>query len=61
LIGRTLLRALFAGRSDEVALWALVHTHYRGGDLCRAVDEQLDDFAPTQAMVPVPAESVLHG
>ena len=34
LIGRTLQKALFAGRSDEVVFWALVHAHYRGGDLC---------------------------
>jgi hypothetical protein len=39
----------------------LVHAHYRGGDLRPAVDEQLDHVAPTQAMVPMPAESVLHG
>jgi hypothetical protein len=26
-----------------------------------AVDEQLDDFAPTQAVLPVLAEAVLHG
>jgi hypothetical protein len=61
LIGRTVLRALCAERSDEVALRALVHAHYRGGDLCPAVDEQLDEFAPTRATVPVPARAVLHG
>ena len=45
LIGRTLQRALFAGRSDEVIFWALVHAHYRGGDLCAATEEQLNFFA----------------
>nr|WP_298379547.1 hypothetical protein [uncultured Bradyrhizobium sp.] len=46
LIGRTLQKALFAGRSDEVVFWALVHAHYRGGDLCAATEEQLNFFAP---------------
>lgn len=45
LIGRTLQKALFAGRSDEVVFWALVHAHYRGGDLCAAVEEQLSAFS----------------
>jgi len=45
LIGRTLQKALFAGRSDEVVFWALVHAHYRGGDLCGATEEQLRAFA----------------
>jgi hypothetical protein len=45
LIGRTLQKALFAGRSDEVVFWALVHAHYRGGDLCNATEEQLRAFA----------------
>ena len=46
LIGRTLQKALFAGQSDEVVCWALVHAHYRGGDLCAATEEQLNFFAP---------------
>lgn len=46
LIGRTLQKALFAGRSDEVVFWALVHAHYRGGDLCATIEEQLNFFAP---------------
>jgi hypothetical protein len=46
LIGRTLQKALFAGRSDEVVFWALVYAHYRGGDLCAATEEQLNFFAP---------------
>lgn len=46
LIGRTLQKALFAGRSDEVVFWALVHAHYRGGDLSAAIEEQLNFFAP---------------
>jgi hypothetical protein len=45
LIGRTLQKALFAGRSDEVVFWALVHAHYRGGDLCASVEEQLNAFS----------------
>jgi hypothetical protein len=45
LIGRTLQKALFAGRSDEVVFWALVHAHYRGGDLCPSTEEQLSAFA----------------
>lgn len=45
LIGRTLQKALFAGRSDEVVFWALVHAHYRGGDLCNATEEQLSAFS----------------
>lgn len=45
LIGRTLQKALFAGRSDEVVFWALVHAHYRGGDLCPSVEEQLSWFS----------------
>lgn len=46
LIGRTLQKALFAGRSDEVVFWALVHAHYRGGDLCASTEEQLGFFSP---------------
>ncbi|SDR63768.1 hypothetical protein SAMN05519103_09016 [Rhizobiales bacterium GAS113] len=45
LIGRLLQRALFAGRSDDVLFWALVHAHYRGGDLCDATEEQLSAFS----------------
>ena len=45
IIGRTLQKALFAGRSDEVVFWALVHAHYRGGELCAATEEQLHAFA----------------
>jgi hypothetical protein len=45
LIGRTLQKALFAGRSDEVVFWALVHAHYRGGDLCGSTEEQLSAFS----------------
>ena len=35
-----------AGRSDEVVFWALVHAHYRGGDLCSSTEEELNYFAP---------------
>lgn len=45
LIGRTLQKALFAGRSDEVVFWALVHAHYCGGNLCAPVEEQLNAFS----------------
>ncbi len=45
IIGRTLQKALFAGRSDEVVFWALVHAHYRGGELCAATEEQLHAFS----------------
>ena len=46
LIGRTLQKALFAGRSDEVVFWALVHAHYRGVDLCSETKEQLNFYPP---------------
>jgi hypothetical protein len=46
LIGRTLQKALFAGRSDEVVFWALVNAHYCGGELCASTEQQLNDFAP---------------
>ena len=45
IIGRTLQKALFAGRSDEVVFWALVHAHYRGDSLCAATEEQLHAFS----------------
>ena len=45
LIGRSLQKALFAGRSDEVVFWALVHAHYRGDDLCAANEEGLSLFS----------------
>jgi hypothetical protein len=46
LIGRSMQKALFAGRSGEVVYWALVHAHYRGGDLSDTTEEQLSLFAP---------------
>jgi hypothetical protein len=46
LIGRTMQKALFAGRSDEVVFWALVHAHYCGGELRDSTEEQLRFFAP---------------
>ncbi len=45
LIGRTLQKALFTGRPDEVVFWALVFAHYTGGDLCPSTEEQLNVFA----------------
>ena len=44
LISRVLQKALFAGRSDEVVFWALVHAHYRGGDLSDSTAAQLAAF-----------------
>ena len=44
LIGRTLQKALFSGRSDEVVFWSLVFVHYRGGDLCDQTEQQLSAF-----------------
>jgi len=45
LVSRSLQRALFAGRSDDVVFWALVHAHYRGDDLCDSVEQQLASLA----------------
>lgn len=44
LMSRILQKALFAGRSDDVVFWALVHAHYRGGDLSDATAVQLAVF-----------------
>ncbi len=41
LLGRMMLKALFAGRSDEVVFWALVHAHYCGGALCPVLESEL--------------------
>lgn len=53
LISRILQKALFAGRSDEVVFWALVHAHYRGDDLSGSTKVQLaaleDDVLPDSA------------
>lgn len=32
-IGQCMTKALFAGKSDVVLFWALVHAHYRVADL----------------------------
>lgn len=45
LISRSLQKALFAGRSDEVVFWALVHAHYRGGDLSDRSHRNLAAFS----------------
>jgi hypothetical protein len=45
LISRSLQKALFAGRSDEVVFWALVHAHFRGGDLSDRTNRQLAAFS----------------
>lgn len=44
LLARMLNKALFAGRSDEVVFWALVHAYYRGGQLSESTHEQLAAF-----------------
>ena len=54
LIGRTMQKALFAGRSDEVVFWALVHAHYCGGELCESTEEQQSYFAAF--ILPDPSE-----
>ncbi|WP_248307707.1 hypothetical protein [Bosea sp. AS-1] len=33
LMARTMQKALFGGRQDEVVFWALVYAHYCGGEL----------------------------
>lgn len=45
LISRSMQKALFAGRSDEVVFWALVHAHYRGGDLSDTSHRRLAAFS----------------
>ncbi|MBN9489838.1 MAG: hypothetical protein J0H44_21585 [Alphaproteobacteria bacterium] len=47
LMGRTMQKALFGGRPDEVVFWALVYAHYCGGDLSPTVDKQIDAFGPS--------------
>lgn len=54
LIGRTMMKGLFAGRPDEVVFWALVYAHYRGGDLGDATQEQLAAFR--DYILPDPAD-----
>lgn len=44
LMGREIQKAVFSGRSDDLVFWALVHAHYRGGDLCPTTEEQLNTF-----------------
>ena len=46
LMGRTMQKALFGGRSDEVVFWALVYAYYCDADLSPAVDKQIDAFGP---------------
>jgi hypothetical protein len=54
LMSRLLQKALFAGRSDEVVFWALVHAHYRGGDLSDRSRRQLAAFS--DYILPEPSE-----
>lgn len=44
LIARTLQKALFGGRSDDVVFWAIVYAHYRGGKLSGATEAELEAF-----------------
>lgn len=41
LIGRLITKGVFAGRSDDVVFWALVHAHFRGSDLTSWSEQQL--------------------
>jgi hypothetical protein len=54
LMSRLLQKALFTGRSDEVVFWALVHAHYRGGDLSDRSHKQLASFS--DYILPDPSE-----
>ncbi len=45
LIASKLQKALFAGHSDRVVFWALVHAHYNGGDLSDTAEEELSLFS----------------
>ena len=44
LMARSLQKALFAGRADDVVFWALVFAHYRGGELSDSTERQLAEF-----------------
>lgn len=44
LIARTLQKALFGGRSDDVVFWAIVYAHYRGGNFSGATKAELAAF-----------------
>lgn len=46
LVGRTMQKALFGGRPDDVVFWALVFAQYCGEELCPTVDGQREAFAP---------------
>ena len=44
LMARSLQKAMFTGRADDVVFWALVFAHYRGGELCDSTETQLGVF-----------------
>lgn len=46
LISRLMLKGVFAGCSDEVVFWALVHAHYRGTDLSAPIQSALEALGP---------------
>lgn len=45
LVGQQMMKALFAGRAEAVLFWALVHAHYRGGDLSDDTERELAVFS----------------
>ena len=44
LIARLITKGVFAGRSDDVVFWALVHAHFRGGALTEWSEKQLAEL-----------------
>ena len=44
LIGRLITKGVFAGRSDDVVFWALVHAHFRGAALSSWSEQQLAEL-----------------
>ena len=45
LIAQKLLKALFAGRSNDVAFWALAHAQFRQHELCADLQAELAAMA----------------
>lgn len=41
LIGQKMLKALFAGRSNDVLFWALVNSHYIDGETCETLKHEI--------------------
>ena len=44
LIARLITKGVFAGRSDDVVFWALVHAHFRGAALTSWSEQQLAEL-----------------